>query len=343
MVPMSVHKVLVTVAVEEDKVEQLRSALPPDWAFEITTPTDESKVYPSEILQQTRILFCEVPPANFEHLTQLKWIQINSVGYSQLEGFSLPEKGIRVSNPRGVLDIPIAEWCIAMIINLARDVPGMFRNQLQKIWDPDVRFQPEVRGSTLGILGYGGIGRETARLAKALGLKIWVLLKESLRRRDGFYRVSGTGDPEGLLPDRIFYPHQKSDFLSGLDFLLLSLPLTPRTRGIIGRSELEALPRSAFIINPARGPLIDELALVEALRNRRIRGAALDTHYQYPLPAEHPLWGMENVILTPHISGDTGTTHYHSRLWEVFAENVRRFVAGEPLLNEITPQELEEG
>jgi len=236
--------------------------------------------------------------------------------------------------------VPIAEWCIAMMVNLTRDLPGMFRNQQQHVWDPDARFQGEIRGATIGIWGYGGIGRETARLAKCFGLRVWVLDVAPPGRRDGMYRVPGVGDPDGMLPDRVFLFDQRFEFLSGLNYLVLTMPLTPKTRGIVGARELAALPKSAYVLNPARGPLIEEAVLVDALRNRRIKGAALDAHYYYPLPPDHPLWSMENVIITPHISGSDSSTRFTERIWEVFAENVRRFLAGGPLLNELTPQEL---
>jgi phosphoglycerate dehydrogenase-like enzyme len=227
-----------------------------------------------------------------------------------------------------------------MMVNLARDVPGMLRNQQGRVWDPAARFQGELRGATVGIYGYGGIGRETARLAKALGLTVWVLTRGGVKPRGRTYAVAGTGDAEGRLPDRVFLPGDEAAFFAGLDYLVMAMPITPETRGIVGARELAALPRTAAILNPARGPLIDEQALVSVLREGRIRGAALDTHYHYPLPPEHPLWGMENVILTPHISGSSENPHFLLRIWEIFSANLDRFLAGEPLLNEVAASEF---
>jgi phosphoglycerate dehydrogenase-like enzyme len=332
--------IFASMTLHRPALERLRAFLPADAVIKLTPVTEESEPVPGEILRDKQILFCEYPPSNFEDMTDLKWIEVVSVGFEQLYKLSLPDKGIRACNARGVFDVPIAEWCIAMMVALARDLRGMLRNQDQRIWDRDARFQAEIRGATLGIWGYGGIGRETARLAKCLGLKVWALDRTPPGRRDGLYVVPGTGDPDGTLPDRTFLPDQRFEFLSGLDYLVLTMPLTPKTQGIVGAPELAALPKSAYILNPARGPIIEEAPLVDALRARRIKGAALDTHYYYPMPPDHPLWGMENVIFTPHISGSGGSPHFAERNWDIFVENVRRFLADEPLLNELSAKEL---
>jgi phosphoglycerate dehydrogenase-like enzyme len=130
------------------------------------------------------------------------------------------------------------------------------------------------------------------------------------------------------------------EFLSALDFLVVALPLTKTTDGLIGERELRSLPRNAFVLNPARGPIIRQDALLSALREGWIAGAALDTHYQYPLPPEHPLWRFPNVILTPHISGSSLSPRFKERIWDIFAQNLARFGRGEPLLNELTPEQL---
>jgi phosphoglycerate dehydrogenase-like enzyme len=216
----------------------------------------------------------------------------------------------------------------------------MIRNQEGGLWERSAVFQREIRGARIGIWGYGGIGRETARLAKAFGLSVSVLSRRGITPRREVYCIAGTGDPEGVLPDKVFSYEQKSDFLSDIDFLILSMPLTRSTKGIVGESELQALSRSAFILNPARGPLIDEGALLKALREGWIAGAALDTHYYYPMPSDHPLWYFPNVIMTPHISGSSQSPHFVERVWEIFIGNVNRLLTGLPLLNELTFAQL---
>lgn len=300
------------------------------------------RVFPRERISDVEILFCDYPPHNIDEMTSLRWIQIGSVGFNMLQGLGLAERGIQVTNARGVFDVPIAEWNIAMMIQLLRSGREMYRNQEEGKWDRSPRFQRELRGSTLGIWGYGGIARETARLAKAMGLKVFVMTRGGISSRDETFCVEGTGDRDGILPDRIFRSGEERDFLSGLDFLLLALPLSPATEGLIGERELGLLPSSAFVLNPARGPIIVEEALINALNENRIAGAALDTHYHYPMPPEHPLWRMQNVIMTPHISGSSGSPHFLARVWEIFAGNVSRYVNGGALLNEVAKTDLAE-
>jgi phosphoglycerate dehydrogenase-like enzyme len=118
------------------------------------------------------------------------------------------------------------------------------------------------------------------------------------------------------------------------------VPLTKATEGLIGERELRALPRTAYLLNPARGRIVQEQALLRALRERWIAGAALDTHYHYPMPPDHPLWRFPNVIMTPHIAGSSLSPRFKQRLWEIFATNVERYVRREPLLNELSPAQL---
>jgi phosphoglycerate dehydrogenase-like enzyme len=258
----------------------------------------------------------------------------------QLFGLDLPQRGIRATNCRGTFDVPIAEWNVAMMINLARDFRQMIRNQDQAVWDRSAQFQREIRGLTVGIWGYGGIGRETARLARHLGLRVHVFTRNGVGPSGDIYVVPGTGDPKGVLPDRVFRAGEELEFLKGLDFLILALPLTKVTEGLIGERELRALPPHAFVLNPARGPIIQQPALLRALTEKWIAGAALDTHYHYPLPPDHPLWRFPNVIFTPHISGSSLSPSFRVRLWEIFSLNVERFSRGAPLLNELTAAQL---
>jgi phosphoglycerate dehydrogenase-like enzyme len=306
----------------------------------IELPEEVSRDLDPARIRDVNVLFCARPPANLMEMRALQWIQIASSGYSQLFGLDLPGRGIRATNCRGCLDVPVAEWNVSMMVNLVRDLPQMLRNQTTAVWDRSAVFQREIRGLTVGLWGYGGIARETARLAHTMGLRVHVLTRNGVGTRNHDYCVPGTGDPEGKLPDQAFRAGEEMQFLKGLDFLIVSLPLTRATEGLIGERELQTLPRTAYLLNPARGPIIQEKALLRALEEKWIAGAALDTHYHYPLPSEHPLWRMPNVILTPHISGSSLSSHFAERLWDLFVQNVRRFANGEILLNELTPAQL---
>ena len=269
-------QILVDMPVHTGFLEKLRSmkgievhVLP---ETEIT-PVPRPAEVPAELVPGIEAMFCTYPPVNIDQMGKLRFVQISSAGYTQLIGKGLPERGIRASNARGCFDVPIAEWNLAMIVNLARDLRQMIRNQDAQIWDRGARFQSEVRGLTVGIWGYGGIGRETARLLKAMGVRVHVLSRQGIGRIENVYSVPGTGDPEGKLPDRVFLAGEELAFLNDLDFLILAMPLTPTTEGIIGERELRALPRSAFVLNPSRGPLIQETALFKALNDGWIAGA----------------------------------------------------------------------
>jgi phosphoglycerate dehydrogenase-like enzyme len=227
-----------------------------------------------------------------------------------------------------------------MMINLKRDLRGMIRRQERGQWDRDSAFQQEIRGKIVGLWGYGGIGRETARVAKAMGMTVHVLSRYGVKPRHDDFIPAGTGDPEGKLPDQVFLKSQEGEFLSGLDFLILALPRTRTTTGLIGEAELQMLPRSAFVLNPARGPIIQEQALLKALSQSWIAGAALDTHYYYPMPADHPLWKFPNVIMTPHVSGADRSTNYPPRIGQLCCENLSRYLERRPLLNAISKEDL---
>ncbi len=303
-------------------------------------PEQKARAFADERMRDVEILFGTHAPLNLDRMPNLRWIQLASVGFTQLLGLNLAHRGITVTNARGCLDVPIAEWNIAMMVNLARDLRGMIRNQEAAVWDNGARFQREIRGMRVGIWGYGGIGRETARLANVLGLEVHVMTRRGIQPRIDTYAVPGTGDDHGTLPHRVYQAGDELDFLRGLDFLIVAMPLSKATEGIIGERELRALPPTAYVLNPARGPIIQQQGLLRALDEGWIAGAALDTHYAYPLPPEHPLWRYPNVILTPHISGSMLSQHFQDRIWEVFSANLSRYRQSQPLLNRVDPMEL---
>jgi phosphoglycerate dehydrogenase-like enzyme len=357
-----VPRILSDIPLSEIAVRKLESL--PGVTLHQLPPHDAAWDLSDELLPGPEILLCKLPARNLDALGRLKMIQLSSVGYEHLRHLGFADRPVRVCNARGIFDTAIAEWNLAMMVNLIRDLPGMMRNQRDARWERADRFQQEIRGRVLGLWGYGGIGRETARLAKACGMTVHVMTRSGLKPRENTFVLRGTGDPDGILPDRVFlaghppHPHplfplasggrgqgeggQTREFLSGLDFLILALPHTRESEGMIGEAELKALPRSAFILNPARGPIIQEKALIQALHEGWIAGAALDTHFAYPLPADHPLWQFPNVILTPHVSGADKSPNFPDRIADLFIQNVNRYLEGRPLLNEITTMEWRE-
>jgi phosphoglycerate dehydrogenase-like enzyme len=190
-----------------------------------------------------------------------------------------------------------------------------------------------VRGKTAVIAGYGSLGREIARQLASLGLRIIAVKPRPEIRADTSFRVPGTGDPDGSIPERIVSDAELQDVVREADILVVTMPLTETTRGIVTRDVLARLPATAWLINVSRGALVDEPALLEALRAGRLAGAVLDVFGQEPLPADSPWWDAPNVIVTPHASGHT------LRFFdELVVENVRRYLASEPLLNLVDPE-----
>jgi phosphoglycerate dehydrogenase-like enzyme len=208
------------------------------------------------------------------------------------------------------------------------------RAQMRREWKRSWDFMDSVdslRGKTLGVVGYGSIGRETARIGQALGMTVLALKRNPDARRDTGWNPPGVGDPEGTLPDRWYGPEGLKELLRESDFITVTLPATPVTHQMIGREEIAAMRPHAYIVNIGRGDVIDQQALVDALRERRIGGAGLDVFEREPLESESELWDLENVILTPHMSGSF--KGYTSACCELFAANLERFVKGETLMN----------
>ncbi len=334
-------KILIDVQVDAPGLERLQAI--PGVEVLIADPIAEDRplMRPRSLIEDARFAFCTFLPENLAEMRRLEWVQLASSGYSQLFGLDLVAKGICVSNARGVFDTTIAEWNIAMMICLVRDFRGLMQNQMTHTWERRAVFQSELRGTTVGIWGYGGIGRQTARLCKALGLKVHVLSRSGIALRNHTYCVPHSGDPEGVFHDQVFSLDRKQEFLSQLDFLILSTPLTHETEGMVSATELRALPRHAFLLNPARGPLVKEKDLIQALQEGWIQGAALDTHHHYPLPPSHPLWDLPKVIITPHISGSGESTFYLQRVWDLLVMNVERLLNNRNILNELTPAQLQ--
>ena len=333
--------VLIALAKYETGLARIREICPQAEVRVTKWLTDSGQTLPAEQMKSVQTLFCKIPPENFDDFDKLKWIQLTSAGYSQVFDLPVLERGIRVCNGRGNFDVPIAEWNIMMMLMWHRLMLEQLENQNKRIFDRAARFHGEVRGLTAGFYGYGGIARETARLAKAMGLTVWTLEPGGkLPSRELMYRVEGTGDPEGILPDRVFDTGQIAEFMGSLDYLFITLPLTPTTEGIIGEKHLRMLKPSAVLINPARAKIIEEQAFIRCLKENWIRGSSVDAHYAYPLPPEHPLWSLPNIIMTPHISGSDASPHFLRRTYDIFTQNLERFCTGQPLLNELTEAQL---
>lgn len=329
------HKVLITVPLTEAQANRLRAISPQLEIVQKCSRTEPSQMDPAPLLDgDEKILYCLRPPRDLSFAPKLSWVQLCVAGIDRLVAHPIMETGIAVTTASGAHAVPIGEYSIAVMLALARKLPLAVRTQDRGNWPDDVRnvFRGmELRDKTLGVVGYGSIGREAARIAKQ-GFRMCVLaMNRGEDKIDHGYVEPGVGDPEGRMPNGWFRRNQLTELLAESDFVLVSAPLTDETRNMIGERELRCLKPTAFIVNIARGEIIDEAALVRALREKRIAGAALDVFEEEPLPPESELWKLSNALITPHIS--TWTQQYDDRVIGLFAENLRRYLHREKLLN----------
>lgn len=264
----------------------------------------------------------------------LRWIQLHSAGVEHLLDTAVWQRDLTITTASGIHAPNIAQYVFAQLLAWANRTPDWLRHQARAEWPKNrwQKFSPtELRGQTLGILGYGSLGREIARLARAFGMAVLVTKGNARHIEDEGYVLPNTGDPEGRLPDRIYPPEATRSMLAECDFVVVTLPLTTKTHHLLDEEMFKAMKPASFLVNVGRGSIIYEEHLVKALKKGWIAGAGLDVFETEPLPQKSPLWTMENVILTPHISGFT--PHYDDRAVDLFAENLRRYRTGEPLLN----------
>jgi phosphoglycerate dehydrogenase-like enzyme len=264
----------------------------------------------------------------------LKWIQAHGAGINWVMDKPIWDSQVILTSLSGIHPVPMAEHALALMLAFRWKLLQMLSLQQQSEW-PDKRWekfaQPELRGSTLGIVGYGSIGRELARLAQAMGMRVLALNRSGQRSRDKGYAVPGTGDPEAAIPEKMYSTNDLFDMLPECDYVVLLAPLTPDSYHLFNAEAFAHMKPTAFFFNLGRGAVTDEPALVDALQQGQIAGAGLDVFEPEPLPAGSPLWQLDNVIISPHVSGFT--PHYDERACDLFAENIRRYLADEPLLN----------
>ena len=322
--------VLVTMRFNEAQLGRLR-AVSPD--LRVTCEDAGTADY-----SRTDILYAGMPPRDLSRASNLKLVQLHMAGVNALYDHPLyTGTKIPLTTTSGVHAATIAEFAITALLALAHRVPRMVEWHAKGAWPPDEQRWPlfvpsEVRGAALGIIGYGSIGRELARMAKsAFAMTVLACKRDPSRRADPGYHLPGTGDPEGALPDEWFAPNKVTELMARSDAVVMCAPLTPETRHMIGARELGAMKPSAYFINVGRGATVDEAALARALGEKRIAGAAVDVFAQEPPPPGHPLYALDNVILSPHVSGFLPS--YDDKCAALFAENLRRFLAGAPLLN----------
>jgi D-2-hydroxyacid dehydrogenase (NADP+) len=256
---------------------------------------------PQELPDTDIFVGASLRPEQFQHARKLKWIHSTAVGVSQLMYSELRSSGVILTNPSGILSALMAEHTVGLMIALARHFPDSVRYQDRARWSQiEVSSQPgpltELNGQLLLIVGYGSIGREIARRARAFDMRVWGVTR------------SGKGDATHI--EKILPIAQLEDALPHADYIVLSAPDTQETQKLLGPAQIAKMKPGARLINVGRGSLLDEAALIRALETGALGGAALDVAAAEPLPAESPLWKAPNLFITPHTSGVS------DRLWQ---------------------------
>jgi phosphoglycerate dehydrogenase-like enzyme len=325
--------VLITVDFREEMMERVR-ALSPRLNV-VLHPAESLEDFPEEILLDVEVLYTSIVLPDPEDAPKLKWVQSDYAGIDHIAGHAIVNSEVLVTTLSGVTASVIAEYVLMSILSLGHKLPLMMADKAEKEWAEEGwrRFNPlELRDSTVGIVGYGSIGRQVANVCKALGANILVVKRDLKILQDDGFRLEGTGDPEADLADRIYPPEAIGSMSEICDFLVITLPLTKDTRGLIGERVFNTMKEGSFLIDVSRGGVVDHGALVEALNDGKLAGAALDVFPVEPLPSSSPLWEMGNVFLSPHISGSTA--RYRELALELFVENMQRYLSDQPLLNQ---------
>jgi phosphoglycerate dehydrogenase-like enzyme len=303
-------KLLIYPQISDQDVSRIQAAFP---ELDIRCPRSEGEALAYVV--DADVLYGRITPALLMTAQRLKWVQADCIGMERYLFPELADSPVVLTNVRGVFSDHIANHVWAYILAFARDLPRYIRQQATHDWRPGGHtvFLPEC---TVGIVGLGGIGQETASRAPAFGCRVIAV------------------DPRITEPpapvEAVWPPDRLHDLLRASDFVVICAPHTPGTEKMFGAAEFEAMKPTAFLINIGRGVIVDLNALTGALRERKIAGAGLDVYEVEPLPAGHPLWDMDNVVLTPHVAGHG--PYVQERRIQVFIENMKRYLKGEEML-----------
>jgi phosphoglycerate dehydrogenase-like enzyme len=328
-------EVLITTPFSEESVDRLRE-ISPRLTIRLMKARNVEDL-PAEVWARTEVLYTNRAIPTVEQAPRLRWIQFHWAGIDHVLDHPILNKHDLVATTLSGAAVPqISEHILMMMLAFGHHLPELFANQKRAEWPKDrwERFLPiELSSSTVGIIGYGSIGRQVARLLQPFGPKILATKRDAKHPEDYGYIPEGMGDPTGAFVHRLYPPEALHSMLKECDFVVITVPKTPATIGLISVQELAELKPTTFLIDISRGGILDQSALILALRDRKIAGAALDVFPEEPLPSDSPLWKMQNVIVTPHISGNT--PYYDERAMDLFASNLQRYLAGQSLYNRI--------
>jgi len=330
--------VLITLPFQERLISRLRE-VSPRLRIMVQKASKAEDISP-EVWSRIEVLYTHRVLPSEEIAPRLRWIQFHWAGVDHLINEPILRKsGLIATTLSGAAASQVAEYVVMMLLTLGHHLPEMIACQKRAEWPKDrwERFSPrELRHSTVGIVGYGSIGRQVARLLVNFGATVLATKRDVRHPQDFDYTPEGMGDPNGDFVQRLYPAEALRSMLKECDFIVVTVPKTPSTINLIGAEELAVVKPGAYLVDVSRGGIVDHNALIAALKEHKLAGAALDVFPEEPLPADSPLWKLPNVIITPHISGNT--PYYDERAVEMFAANLQRYLAGLPLYNRIDPE-----
>lgn len=316
---------MVKIVVNYSITAKLRERLQTEIKDDVDLVFAEDEESAKQEIVDAEILFGRLTPELFKLARKLKWVQ---TPFASQEKHLFPEfieSDILLTNAAGIYNEEIADHVYALILAFTRQIPRFTRNQSKRYWEPRTDFKVDyLSGKTLGVIGLGGIGGEVAKRAPCFGMRV----------------VATRAHPERPKPDyvdQLWGPDGLNHLLAKSDFVVICTPETPRTRKMIGSHELKTMKRTAYVVNIGRGAVIELDALTQALKDKVIAGAGLDVFEIEPLPTDHQLWEMENVIITPHMASSTDI--YPARRVDRFLDNLSRYLQGKPLKNIVNKKE----
>lgn len=325
--------VLITLPLDDKLIEKLISVSPK--LNLMNEPANRVDEISKESWEAAHILYTNRVIPQPEQAPNLEWIQFHWAGINHaLQAPILSRPNMKLTTLSGAACSQVAEYIVMMLLALGHRFPEMRAAQRRSEWPQDrwQRFSPvELRGSTVGIIGYGSIGRQTARLLQVFGAKILAAKHNAMKTTDEGYTLEGMGDPQGEIPLRIYPPQALKTMVRECDFVVVTAPYTHESKNLVDAEVLQACKSGAYLVHTSRAGVLDQEALVSALKSGKLAGAALDVFDEEPLPAESPLWKAPNLIISPHISGNS--PEYDQRAVDLFAENLRRYLIKLPLLN----------
>jgi phosphoglycerate dehydrogenase-like enzyme len=330
-------EILITFPLSEELINKIKEVSP---QLNITVlPARSPQEIDEEVWKKNEILITERVIPTSDKAPALQWIQFNYAGIDYaLNEEIFHKKTLQVTTLSGAAAPQVAEFALTMMLAISHKLPSILKFQMNHEWPPDrfVRFTPrEIRSSTVGLIGYGSIGREIARILTPFGVKILACKKNVMQTQDDGYQIAGLGDPNGDLFSRL-YPYQAiKSMMKECDFVVVTVPRTNETYHLIAEEELAVLKPSAYLVDVSRGGIVKNSALKAALQEKKLAGAALDVFEQEPLPKDNPMWDTPNLIVSPHIAGVS--LHYNERSVNLIIENLKRYLNNTNLLNTFDP------